>query len=434
MGVSIETMPLAREELDRIEALTERGGWHADARQLLRVEAPLPNGSSGEDTGEPSRGADPTRYRLVNLVLQGGGVLGIAHVGFVAGLERAGVRFAGLAGASAGAIVASGIAVIRGHDLTQASTKALLDLVSSVPADEFIDGPRPVRQLIKRLLGGHPPFAPQSWLGWRAAMDRLRRTRGLNPGDAFTEWLAGEFARLGVPTTAALESALDDIAVQLAAATDTEAEAARRGLLTIVTTALPMGMKLRLPAEMDVLDPRYRSASAALIVRSSMAVPAFFEPSVFDLDRTAWSDFVAKRLGQLVPHQDIGAFQEMTRLPCVDGGVVSNLPVDAFERAATGIPTIAVSLINWTGTARRVREDSLTGLGRNLGAVLAAMRHQRDLDAVSRLRESRDDDLRVVAIDTGDKNWLDFTMSDQDMADLFLMGVERARTFLEQGV
>ena len=32
-------------------------------------------------------------FRICNLVLQGGGTLGLAHAGFVAGLEAAGVRF-----------------------------------------------------------------------------------------------------------------------------------------------------------------------------------------------------------------------------------------------------------------------------------------------------------------------------------------------------
>lgn len=43
----------------------------------------------------------------------GGGVLGIAHVGFVAALEEAGVRFMGLGGTSAGAINAAMIAAVR---------------------------------------------------------------------------------------------------------------------------------------------------------------------------------------------------------------------------------------------------------------------------------------------------------------------------------
>jgi predicted acylesterase/phospholipase RssA len=61
--------------------------------------------------------ADPedsnTTLQWVNLVMAGGGMLGIGHVGFVRVLEQAGVRFIGLGGASAGAINALLIAAVR---------------------------------------------------------------------------------------------------------------------------------------------------------------------------------------------------------------------------------------------------------------------------------------------------------------------------------
>lgn len=46
-------------------------------------------------------------------VCAGGGVLGIAHVGFVRMLELAGIRFLGVGGASAGAINAVLVAAAR---------------------------------------------------------------------------------------------------------------------------------------------------------------------------------------------------------------------------------------------------------------------------------------------------------------------------------
>lgn len=63
--------------------------------------------------------ADPedsnSTLQWVNLVMAGGGMLGIGHVGFVRVLEQAGVRFIGLGGASAGAINALLIAAVREH-------------------------------------------------------------------------------------------------------------------------------------------------------------------------------------------------------------------------------------------------------------------------------------------------------------------------------
>jgi predicted acylesterase/phospholipase RssA len=66
------------------------------------------------DLVSPARTTDdPTILQWVNLVMAGGGMLGIAHVGFVRVLETAGVRFIGLGGASAGAINAALVAAVR---------------------------------------------------------------------------------------------------------------------------------------------------------------------------------------------------------------------------------------------------------------------------------------------------------------------------------
>jgi predicted acylesterase/phospholipase RssA len=56
----------------------------------------------------------------------GGGLLGIAHVGFVCILEKAGVRFRGIGGTSAGAINAIIIAATR-NDPTQESWEDTLE-------------------------------------------------------------------------------------------------------------------------------------------------------------------------------------------------------------------------------------------------------------------------------------------------------------------
>jgi len=50
--------------------------------------------------------ADGREYQFADLVLEGGGTLGIALVGYIHALEQAGVRFLGMGGSSVGAIVA----------------------------------------------------------------------------------------------------------------------------------------------------------------------------------------------------------------------------------------------------------------------------------------------------------------------------------------
>ena len=59
----------------------------------------------GEDLRVRRMGSAGNQY--VDLVMEGGGVLGIALVGYTYVLEQAGLRFLGIAGTSAGAINAA---------------------------------------------------------------------------------------------------------------------------------------------------------------------------------------------------------------------------------------------------------------------------------------------------------------------------------------
>lgn len=62
-----------------------------------------------------------------------------------------------------------------------------------------------------------------------------------------------------------------------------------------------------------------------------------------------------------------------------------------------------------------------------LGAVFDAARHTLDFDFISRNPDYKH---LVAMIDTGDHNWLDFTMADQAKLDLFARGAQAAAKFL----
>jgi len=64
-------------------------------------------------SADPDKTDPDATLQWVNLVMAGGGMLGIAHVGFMRVLEQAGIRFIGLGGASAGAINAALTAAVR---------------------------------------------------------------------------------------------------------------------------------------------------------------------------------------------------------------------------------------------------------------------------------------------------------------------------------
>lgn len=384
-----------------------------------------------------TRQIDGPALRVTNLVLQGGGMLGAAHVGFVYALERIGLRFGAVAGASAGSIVAMGLVCARGDRITNEVGDDLFRLVCSVPTDVFIDGPPRVRRLIKQFLLGRSVFtvgqASDVHYAWRRLVDR----RGLNPGDEFENWLASTLARdFAIHTVDDLRDCLAAIGDQLgplASVKRPEKVESPEQLLKLMATAVPIGMKLEFPSDLAFLDERYARQSPALLVRSSMSIPAFFEPVELRTRPGPWSEVVRKRYITLAEGGDREDLEKLESIYMLDGGVFSNLPLDAFAHMPR-LPTIAVALVTRPPALKAMGRRSLRGMADDALGLLTSMKAQRDRDALASLEMNRPDDFdrfRLVGIDTGDHNWLNFMAGQEDLNDLFARGVKAAATFIE---
>lgn len=72
---------------------------------LKEVEE-IKNKATALSNKEFSDTIDENGHQYVDLVMEGGGVLGLALVGYIYILEQAGIRFIGIAGTSAGSIAA----------------------------------------------------------------------------------------------------------------------------------------------------------------------------------------------------------------------------------------------------------------------------------------------------------------------------------------
>ncbi|MEM6384226.1 MAG: patatin-like phospholipase family protein [Pseudomonadota bacterium] len=415
-------------------------------------------------------------YRLANLVLQGGGTLGLAHVGFITGLEKAGVRFLGLAGTSAGAILAMGMAAIRGKDLTAETHTALSTFVASIPMDEFIDGPRPVRKFLKRSLVSAPLTSPSYWVQALAALRRLRDKRGLNQGDAFEEWLETALAGLGFRTIDQLYDALDAIYHDVEGLRGAEAkniidglpreifrtephagngkDGARPGaaLLKLMTMAMPAGLKLSLPEDLTLLQAEYQHASPARLVRTSMSIPGFFEPVVMRTNSVRWGRHIQNSLGPVLSDKEANSLADLADLWFLDGGMMSNLPSDSYRSLMPEVPTIVVPLVSRSKPKRIGGRRTYANLLSDAFAAFTAVRGQRDREVLA-----QNDDLeaefnlveanlakerhwpqpriyptQIAPVDPGDANWLDFVMNDSEKQKLFNHGLEAALRFFKK--
>ena len=309
-----------------------------------------------------------------DLVLEGGGVKGVALVGALVELLPR-YRFQRVAGTSAGAVAAAFVA-----------------------AGADADG---VRAALDRLDYAR---VPDSWVpvpGLSQAGGLLLR-EGAHPGRYVHDWLRRELADLGVVTFGDLRR--DD------AGADPSLAADRRYSLVVMATDVTRGRLLRLPWDYHEygLEPDRQPVADA--VRMSLSIPLFFAPCALT---------------------DAGTGQRCT---VVDGGVLSNFPIEVFDRTDDTPPRWPTFGVGVTEALAGTGPVSLAP-GLPLGAVPAVGL----LDAVVATAITGNDrtylaspcvQRRAFAADTSGVAVTDFGISPARRAQLFEAGRRAAREFL----
>ena len=358
---------------------------------------------------------DAGDHQYVDLVMEGGGVLGIALTGYTYVLEQAGIRFLGVGGTSAGSINALMIAALGPPG--QAKSERLLDVLSRMPMETFIDGDNDARDFSQAVL----EKAGMVKLIWKASqiIDNLKEDLGLNPGDAFLNWLTAELQRVGIKTTAELLTQLRTVSPGLRlrpTRTDTElSEKDKGGHLVMIAADITTQTKVDFPRMVGLYWCNPESVNPACFARASMSIPFFFYPFTVNEcspNRTLWKDLAGYE----------GTLPQ--RVMFMDGGIMSNFPINVFHqpyRVPTA-PTFGAKIgIEGTEPAEITKPSQL------LGAVFDAARHTLDSDFI---KTNPDYKHLVKMIDTGNHHWLNFTMSHRDKVDLFARGAKAAAEFL----
>ena len=132
---------------------------------------------------------DQNGYQYVDLVQEGGGVLGIALVGYTYILESAGIRFFHLAGTSAGAINTLVLACLDSID--KEKSKKVLDILARQDLFEFVDGDPVLKNMVQKIIEGTPFRKLLTKMLWnlRKIKQALFVNLGLNRGKALEKWL-----------------------------------------------------------------------------------------------------------------------------------------------------------------------------------------------------------------------------------------------------
>ncbi len=371
---------------------------------------------------------DAEGNQYVDLVQEGGGVLGIALVGYTYILETAGIRFFHLAGTSAGAINTLVLAGIDG--IGKAKSKAVLDVLAKQDLFEFVDGDPTLKKIIQKVIDG-TPFKKMLWkLAWNFSKVKkaLFINLGLNPGNEFEKWIE-KVLRESPQKITTIGDLIDkrgkkyfpEGMINRITGQPIPDEYAH---IHVITADLTTQSKVQFPKMAHLYwGEKVREISPARMVRASMSVPFFFIP--FEIDNIPGAGNPAN--DEWIKNTNFhGPIPQKVKF--VDGGMISNFPINVFHSksgAAPRKPTFGVKLSSY-------REECTTidDLGDFVGSMVSTMRHDADNEF---LIQNPDFQKLICFIDADkDFNWLNFKMDDESKKRLFLLGARKGLEFLSK--
>jgi NTE family protein len=318
--------------------------------------------------------------RSADLVLEGGGVKGIGLSGAVAAMTDAGWVPHRISGTSAGALVgAVAAAGAVGEEIGAITSR--LDYREVADATGLARIP---------LLG-----TPLAFLSGR----------GLYRGEYLHAWVAAELAALGVHT-------FGDLRID-----DPDLPPEQRYRLVVTCSDLTLGQLVRLPWDYRSvygLDPDEQPVADA--VRASMAIPFLFAPTT-------------------LTNPDTGVESTL-----VDGGLLSNFPIDSLDRTdgrEPAFPTFGVTITTAPkpGIGDRVAlfhsrwfDIPQPAPLRLLEQLITTMLLGRDQAVLNQPWVAA----RTIHIDAGAVGLLDFGITPERARALYDTGYTQAAEFLEQ--
>ncbi len=273
-------------------------------------------------------------YSYVDLVLSGGGMLGIAHAGYIHALEESNLRFRAVAGTSAGALSALMLSTLRRPDQYKGIRLAV--------ALAMLDGDKLLESCRARLYFRHNFEYKLKW-PWLLALgvfvDRIC-ARGMITGTAFQELLEDFLKDRCFPKESKkfLEYLNKDRRPNFTCFDPSRKTDDLNLELSVVVSDITRDKKIVLP-DMPELDQKKKEEEAfeekdrniATYVRASASVLLFFVPVEMKLSQSG-----IDALG------NAGKKEENERnkrqkysVDLVDGGLMSNFPMSLFHRPSS---------------------------------------------------------------------------------------------------
>ena len=361
---------------------------------------------------------DEEGNQYVDLVQEGGGVHGIALLGYTYVLEQVGIRFFSLAGTSAGAINTLLLASVA--EIQKPKTEEIIDFMTKQNLFDFVDGPIRTKRLFNSIKKNAESKIKLFWTAliifWGLTIiPHLLKYKGLNYGEEFRKWIFEILKKNNIHSTSDLETLMQ---IPKGLSIRKGVERTIEGLkpkLKIIAAEITTETRVIFPDMNKLFWKEPDKVNPADYVRASMSIPLFFHPfkvKTANRNKEDWYECV-KYKGE---PPEVSVF--------VDGGVLSNFPIDVFHnhKIVPRLPTFGVKL----GDDRH--EVSLVyNVPKFLMAIFNSARHVLDYQF---LLTNPDYENLIKKIDVGEHNWLNFSISNEDKLDLFKRGAKAAAEFL----
>lgn len=358
--------------------------------------------------------------QYVDLVQEGGGVLGVALVGYVYVLEQMNIRFLSLAGTSAGSI--NTLLMAAAGRIDESKSTWILDCLCNKKLYDFVDGDSDARDFVDALLSdaGNLKLA----LKGAQVIDNFRDDFGLNPGKNFHDWMKNLLNQKKI-------GSMDDLE-QLRNAGPSDGNQLKNRLtnatyqsmaelldLAIIAADITTQSKIVFPEMASLFYANPEKANPADFARASMSIPFFFQPfriNNIPAGADAWKNWNERTgLNASVPSEVL----------FMDGGIISNFPIDIFHNntRVPDAPTFGVKIgLDKAEINPNKKFFSL------IGSVFNTARFSSDDNF---LRTNPDFRHLIGYINTGNHNWLNFGLTDEAKIDLFIRGAQAASDFLK---
>ncbi len=431
-------------------------------------------------------------YSDINYVQEGGGVLGVALVGYTYVLEKLGFRFLKLAGTSAGAINTIMLASVdkkNRQEYSSYETKSEIILHEMLNYDlwRLVDGSKFGKFLIRlfvnnksglnfllRLFIGSLITALVSsvltlfnfsesfknilsWLiivsssviilyGVIAAVYVLKFDKagfGVNPGNNFRNWIKDILSRNNIHSTNDLNNAMAKHFEGLQLRNDAERPASEANTtiqhpyLTIIASDITNQTKVEFPLMAKDYWNEPLQVNPSDYVRASMSIPVFFSPFKVDVgeeiistSKIQQSQLVGEQYEKIKERQKA---KHAYTVRFVDGGILSNFPINIFHNPNIKIarmPTLGVKLEDEKHLSGNEIEKKRASFFSFIGKIFNTVRYYYDKDF---LKKNEVYEKCIGHIDAEKFNWLDFGLDDETKVKLFRKGAEAARTFFLGG-